>query len=264
MEVFINYLSRLEDNDYSYNIQNSSESARPFIANTKRIAEIMLDIHNGIIESKNNFIFIHSVVDSPIDMGPNEEIWKDIEGYEGLYQVSNFGRIKSLSRKFYTTNNGYVITKTKILKTGLSHNGYHLISISNKNKKRKTFRVNRLIALCFIPNPNNLPEVNHKDGNKNNNNASNLEWCTRSYNCKHAYKTGLHKGAWKDKFGKDNKASKRVHKINFKTDKILETYDSITIASEKTGIERTCINRVCNGSRNAKTAGGFKWRFADE
>lgn len=101
----------------------------------------------------------------------NIEIWKDIEGYEGLYQVSNLGRVKSL--KF---------NKIKILSQGISGSGYKIVSLSKENQ-RKIFLVHRLVAMVFIKNPNNYPCINHKDENKLNNLANNLEWCTHRYNC---------------------------------------------------------------------------------
>ena len=110
-----------------------------------------------------------------------QEIWKDIQGYEGLYQISNLGRVKSLER-IIITNNG--ITKKiseKILKPYLKGNGYYNI-VLRKDSKTKCYFVHRLVAKEFIPNPDNLPQVNHKDENKLNNNVDNLEWCTSKYN----------------------------------------------------------------------------------
>ncbi len=101
-----------------------------------------------------------------------KEIWKDIEGYEGLYQVSNLGDVRSLK---YAGGN-----KVKILKQG-NVNGYKRVSL-HKNNKQKNYFVHRLVAMTFIPNPNNLPLVNHKDENKTNNSVDNLEWCTQKYN----------------------------------------------------------------------------------
>lgn len=101
-----------------------------------------------------------------------KEIWKDVKGYECLYQVSNFGNVKSLIRN-------------KILILSYSHNGYRLVSL-----QRKTFRVHRLVAEHFIPNPNNYPCVNHIDSNRKNNDVSNLEFCTHKQNIQWALKTG--------------------------------------------------------------------------
>ena len=121
-----------------------------------------------------------------------KEIWKDIQGYEGLYQISNLGRIKSLERMIITSNNITKKISEKILKPCLRKNGYYSI-VLQKNNKSKYYTIHRLVAKEFIPNPNNLPQVNHKDGNKLNNNINNLEWCTNSDNTQHGYDNKLYK-----------------------------------------------------------------------
>ena len=98
------------------------------------------------------------------------EIWKNIQGYEGLYQISNLGRVKSLH-----------YNKEKILKPNKYGAGYYGVALS-KNNKHKRYSIHRLVAIAFIPNPNNLPQVNHKDEDKTNNRVDNLEWCTNEYN----------------------------------------------------------------------------------
>lgn len=112
------------------------------------------------------------------------EIWKDIKGYEGLYQVSTCGRIKSLARMVPFSNihtSGYRQLKEKILKGGITKDGYNVVTL-RKDNIGKIYSIHRLVAETFIPNPNNLPEVNHKDENKVNNHVDNLEWCTHQYN----------------------------------------------------------------------------------
>ena len=128
-----------------------------------------------------------------------EEIWKDIVGYEGLYQVSNCGRVKSLSRYMNNKNGGKSLLKERILKSAYTKKGYLRVGLC-KYSKTKPFSVHRLVAQAFIPNPNNLPQVNHKDENKENNfvyinedgtadlEKSNLEWCTNEYNSNYGTK----------------------------------------------------------------------------
>lgn len=113
-----------------------------------------------------------------------QEIWKDIKGYEKLYQVSNLGRIRSLDRIILQYNgydDGERLYKGKILKPCIKPNGYSQVGLW-KDKKVKWFIIHRLVAETFIPNPENKPQVNHKDENKQNNNIKNLEWCSCSYN----------------------------------------------------------------------------------
>lgn len=153
------------------------------------------------------------------------EIWKDIEGYKGLYQVSNLGRIKSLG------NNKN--KKEKILKSHYDNNGYYSI-VLYKNNNRKKYLIHRLIAEAFIPNPNNLPCVNHKDENKQNNNVDNLEWCTQKYNMKYSL-------------------DKKVICIETKI-----IYNSLTEASSINKIDLGLLSRVCNQSNY--TAGGYHWK----
>lgn len=102
-----------------------------------------------------------------------KQIWREIPGYEGLYQVSNTGRVRSLNY------NG--TRKTKVLKQITDKLGYKRVNLF-KNNKKKNYLVHRLVALAFIPNPNNYPIINHKDENPSNNYYKNLEWCTYEYN----------------------------------------------------------------------------------
>lgn len=116
------------------------------------------------------------------------EVWKDIKGYEGLYQVSNMGRVKSLKRKSRNLNN----EEDRILKHAVNKFGYCHFSLSKFNES-KTMTMHRVVAKYFIPNPKNKPCVNHINGIKTDNKVENLEWVTYSENMKHAYKKGLNK-----------------------------------------------------------------------
>ena len=120
------------------------------------------------------------------------EIWKDIPEYKGLYQASNLGNIRSLDREVIQLSNGgktyFKHTREgRILSQGIQNGGYPVVSIS-VNAKRKICTVHRLVASAFIDNPNNYRDVNHKDGNKQNNNIENLEWVSHSENIKHSYR----------------------------------------------------------------------------
>lgn len=118
-----------------------------------------------------------------------QEIWKDIKGYEGKYQVSNFGNVRSLMY-----HNAKEIKRISLLKPATDGSGYFRCALS-KNNILTTFKVHRLVAQAFIPNPNNYPQINHIDGNKKNNRVENLEWCTNSMNQIHAYSNNLNQGA---------------------------------------------------------------------
>lgn len=165
------------------------------------------------------------------------EIWKDIPGYEGLYQASNLGNIKSLNY-----NN---TKKEKLLKTKYDKRGYLAIELRNKGKRYYT-RVHRLVAMAFIPNPNNYPQVNHKDENKENNNVDNLEWCTNDYNA--------HYGTRYERIR--TKLLKPVKQYDLDGNYI-QTFNSIEEAKKE--VNNNHIGAVCDGKR--KTAGGYKWEF---
>lgn len=113
-----------------------------------------------------------------------EEIWRDIPDFKGYYQASNLGRIRSVTRKARVKilHNDFRTIKERIISPATTKDGYLKVSLS-KNHKRYYFKVHRLIAITFIPNPNNYPVINHKDENKQNNCVDNLEWCSIKYNC---------------------------------------------------------------------------------
>lgn len=110
-----------------------------------------------------------------------EETWKDVKGYEGLYQVSDMGNVKRVQHEDYNCRQGYRIFKERLLKQEINFRGYMKVTLS-KNNIHKGLFVHRLVAEAFILNPNNYPQVNHKDENKANNCVDNLEWCDNKYN----------------------------------------------------------------------------------
>jgi hypothetical protein len=191
------------------------------------------------------------------------EIWKDIEGFDGLYQVSNLGRIKSLLRNVVKSNGNNYTIRERVLKQCISKKGYYFVNL-HKDGKQYMKKIHRLKAIHFIPNPNNLPCLNHKNGNKLDNTTKNLEWCTHGHNNQHAYDTGLKIGAMTGKFGADNHSSKAVQQLDKNTDIVLNTFGSAHEAKRETGISYQHICEICRGSKRRKTAGGFKWRFANE
>ena len=176
------------------------------------------------------------------------EIWRDIEGYEGLYQVSSLGRVKRLAHwKNQRTNRSdkyyeYRQLKEKVLSPSVA-GPYSSVQLS-KDNNIKTYSVHRLVAKAFIPNPESLPEVNHKDCDGHNNNVDNLEWCSREYNLRYA-----------DRIRKAAKAcEKKVMCVETG-----EIYESGSKAAFADGLHKSKISQVCNGAR--ETTGGYHWCF---
>lgn len=183
-----------------------------------------------------------------------DEIWRPIAGYEDRYLVSNIGRVKSISR---ISSCGRQL-KEKILKGSMTTNGYRSVNLV-KDGKIRFFTIHRLVANAFIPNVENKPCINHKDGDKLNNNADNLEWCDYSYNNKHALDNGLRKPAWKGKFNLDNPHSIKI--IQYAIDMVkIKEWNSIREASKTTGISESAICRCCK--ENLNKTGGYVWRYA--
>ena len=185
-----------------------------------------------------------------------KEIWKDIEGYEGLYQVSNKSNIKSIER-IVACNSGCRKTVDRVMKPTVCRDGYIRVGL-RKLTKQKQRMIHRLVAIAFIPNPENKPQVNHKNGIKTDNGIKNLEWCTAKENSQHSYDTGLSKAPWIGRLGKDNKDSKPISQFD-KCGIFIRSFDGIAEASRITGIYKSGISDAC---RNVvKSAGGFKWEF---
>ena len=182
------------------------------------------------------------------------EIWKNIKNYEGYYQVSNFGNIKSLSRFGQRTE--------RVLKPAKSSRGYLQVSLF-KNCVCKHIHVHRLVAEAFIENINNFPEINHKDENKENNKVENLEWCTSKYN---------------SNYGQRNNRINTIIKGNpvlqySMNGDFIKEYSSAFVAKKETKIDNSLIIKACEGKYydnrtnkyySVNHAGGFKWKYKYE
>ena len=178
-------------------------------------------------------------------MEETQEIWKPIKGYEGLYEVSNLGRVRSLTRVF-VSKRGWINTWRGRTLIPLMKKGYCHIGLSKSNKVRH-YRINRLVAEAFIPNPDNLPQVNHKDENPQNNRVDNLEWCSAKYNTN--YGTALIR-----------KAITRGRKV-----RCIENgnvYYSIGKAARENGTYSANVWKCCKGGR--ASANGLHFEFVEE
>lgn len=190
------------------------------------------------------------------------EIWKDISNYEGLYQVSNLGRVKSLERIIIRKNNKQLSIKEKILKPQNMKN-YKFVRLSKNNETKQHF-IHRLVAQAFLDNQHNYNEVNHKDENPSNNIVSNLEWCSHKYNMN--YGTINIRRAITEKNTKKGRVYNYNHNCNHKGKKVVQ-YDlqgnfikewkSIAEASKTLKLNK--IWEVCNNKRNK--CGNFIWKY---
>lgn len=178
------------------------------------------------------------------------EIWKDVVGYEGLYQVSNLGRVKRVRGKDSRGN----LRNERVLKPRLI-GGYRIAHLCKEGVAHNK-SVHRMVAEAFIDNPRNLPEVNHIDGCKENNYYLNLEWVSSSDNSLHAFRLGLRTSnkTFQGRVGKLHPRSKVVYCIELDT-----LYDNARIASETLGCNETKIRDCCRGERI--TCGGYHWRY---
>lgn len=187
---------------------------------------------------------------------PIAEEWRDIPGYEGAYSASNMGRIMSLPRITY----GGRRWKGRILSQQIVK-GYYKTSLYGEHDK-KLVSVHRLVALAFLPNPNNYPMINHKDENPLNNNVDNLEWCNASYNVNYGTRIAKY-AATRSRVSKGiiphPEMQKPTAKISLATGEILCVYPSASEAARQCGLLESKISLVCNGKRY--TTGGYKWQY---
>lgn len=185
-----------------------------------------------------------------------QEIWKDITGYENLYQVSNLGNIRTLC---YGARNIRKSNIVRLLKIGKNNVGYCKIELY-KDGKTKMKYIHRLVAEAFIPNPDKKPAVNHIDGNKANNSVSNLEWVTPSENTKHAFRTRLLKPPMANRHGKNNPLSKPIDQYT-KDGIFVKHWDSIADAGAYFNVRYSNIT-LCLTGRN-KTSCGYVWKYSE-
>lgn len=174
-----------------------------------------------------------------------QEIWKDVPNYDGLYQISNFGRVKSFnfSRKHFNQNYHF-------LKPNISNNGYEQVTLYNKSRERHKYLVHKLVAEAFLSNPHNYPCVNHKDENKLNNSVDNLEWCTYKHN--NNYGTA--------------RIRARITKSRPVSQYTLEgiwiaSYVSPSIAADIIGCDRHRITDCCNGKTSSALGYLWEWNY---
>lgn len=176
-----------------------------------------------------------------------KEQWHNIPQYEGIYQVSNLGNVKNL--------------KNKILRP--MNDGNYLNIDLYKNGKRKRYKIHRLVAETFIPNPENKSQVNHIDGNKLNNCIENLEWCTPKENTRHAFKTGLAKvnKSMQGRFGANNPNSRQVNQYTL-DNVFVKRWKSTKDVERELKIHHSHISKCCKNK--LKTAGGYVWKYEEK
>ncbi len=179
------------------------------------------------------------------------EEWKDVVGYEGSYEVSNLGNVRSKNREFINKKGAIRKIKGRLLKQMGKMNWYKSVNLS-----RKTFRVHRLVAQAFLPNYDNKPFVNHIDGDKTNNTVNNLEWCTPKENSEHSVLMGLHK--YGNLFGIEHGKSRPIFQYDL-NGYFLQGFLFIREASIALSISENHLSRVC--SRERGSCGGFQWRY---
>lgn len=175
-----------------------------------------------------------------------KEIWKKINGYNERYEISNLGRVKS-----------YAQNKLGKIQTGcLQHKGYLAVTLYDGDGNRKTHKIHRLVAEAFIPNPNNFPQINHKDENKENNCVDNLEWCTNGYNARYGTKS--------KRAGLSNRCHKNTSKEVFSVDieGNVNSYSSVGEAERITGLPHSNIIRTLK--KRTKACGKRKWYYKND
>jgi hypothetical protein len=184
-----------------------------------------------------------------------EETWKDIPNYEGIYQASSYGRIKSCARVIHYKKGKIIHRKERFLSLIKGFGQYLTVGLF-KNNHHITYNVHYLIAITFIENPNSLPCVNHKDENKYNNKVDNLEWCTYSYNTK--YNNGMRKRIDTRNLKNTHGREKKVYQYDSKGN-LIKIWDSVSSVEKELGFKKTNISSCCLNKKSQ--AYGYKWLY---
>ena len=183
------------------------------------------------------------------------EEWRDIAGFEDLYQVSDKGRVRSKTRRV-RFGNRWRVAEGRILKQSTDAYGYNIVILSNGAKCRKTSKVHRLVAQAFIPNPENLDVVDHIDCNKQNNDVSNLRWCTSAQNTRYAYENGL-----------IHQTEESIRKLVERSSKPVvrddgEIYPSVRAAARANGVTDNAIHHVLHERKYHRVCKGHTFSYA--
>lgn len=202
------------------------------------------------------YVLSGNILDHENTKSLDGEIWKNVVGFEGLYMVSNYGRVKSLPNQYRDSE---LILRQRLVKR------YYSVPLHDREHKIHNVRVHRLVAMAFIPNPNNYDQINHKDENRLNNHVDNLEWCDAKYNIN--YGTALKRMSATRKSRMSTyimpKRDKPVEMLTL--DGILiKRFDSIKQAALETGSHRANIIAVCRKRDNRQQTNGYKWRYAEK
>lgn len=222
----------------------------------KEIRDIALEYADNDLQIAE--AFIKGVMFAQQDEKVLNEEWKPVKAYEGLYEVSTLGRVRSVERNVNLCRMGTIVNrhlKACLLKPNVMKIGYVSVRLS-KNGKANLHCVHRLVAEAFIPNPNGFRYINHKDEDKKNNNVSNLEWCTQEHNSN--WGTALLKSMSKNRNRKD--LSIKVAMTD-KDGKVIRKFESMNDASRIMHIHSAVVSASCSGKRKAPDKNGYYWRI---
>lgn len=173
-----------------------------------------------------------------------DEVWKPVVGYEGEYEVSDIGRVRSVARPVRNRWGTETIRSSKLRAIGVKREGYRFVNLFRKQHGKPMY-VHRLVAMAFLPNPNDYPQVNHLDGDKSNNRSSNLEWCTGSVNCRHAINENLYDQAR----GESTPMAKVTERDVLEMRRLWRAGIMQKDIAEKFGVGRKAVTKIVNYQR---------------